>query len=277
MSESLLARLTEFTPADKTPRLVDAVFKVVPGAPTLTPYLGLPQVVAAMGGGPADVAKAMAKIDDPEVGDVLWMSAAVDTADKGYAIFTGVNSALKLFFSADKSAALETDTQQRNDAVLKAFVLSYLAWKAFPGTIPQRATRFAQSPGGRALLTWYAAVDVALPFADNALLAGGNLFQNLMQKYGAEQLSRFTGLLGGKGADGVQGALASLSGPIESTINQVRPYADKIATTAKEHLPGAMNAGDKLAGVLATAADVMPVYRYLGARLAAEAAVARSQ
>lgn len=277
MSESLLARLTEFTPADKTPRLVDAVFKVVPGAPTLTPYLGLPQVVAAMGGGPADVAKAMSKIDDPEVADVLWMSAAVDTADKGYAIFTGVGSALKLFFSADKSAALETDTQQRNDAVLKAFVLSYLAWKAFPGPIPQRATQFAQSPGGRALLTWYAAVDVALPFADNALLAGGNLFQSLMQKYGAEQLSRFSGLLGGKGADGVQGALAALTGPIEGTINQVRPYADKIASTAKEHLPGAMNAGDKIAGVLATAADVMPVYRYLGARLAAEAAVVRSR
>lgn len=277
MSESLLARLTEFTPADKTPRLVDAVFKVVPGAPTLTPYLGLPQVVAAMGGGPADVAGAMSKIDDPELADVLWMSAAVDTADKGYAIFTGVGSALKLFFSADKSAALETDTQQRNDAVLKAFVLSYLAWKAFPGTIPQRATQFAQSPGGRALLTWYAAVDVALPFADNALLAGGNLFQSLMQKYGAEQLSRFSGLLGGKGADGVQGALAALTGPIEGTIKQVRPYADKIASTAKEHLPGAMNAGDKIAGVLATAADVMPVYRYLGARLAAEAAVVRGR
>ena len=277
MSESLLARLTEFTPADKTPRLVDAVFKVVPGAPTLTPYLGLPQVVAAMGGGPADVAGAMSKIDDPELADVLWMSAAVDTADKGYAIFTGVGSALKLFFSADKSAALETDTQQRNDAVLKAIALAWMAHKAFDGSIPERAKAFASTPSGKALLTWYAAIEVALPFADNVVTRGGGLVDDLLTRDSASQMSRLSSMSGGRDLRGAPEALQALTGPIKEALDAVRPHMEKVAAAARSHLPGALATGDKVAGALAGVADVMPVYRYLGGRLAAEAAVVRGR
>lgn len=51
-----------------------------------------------------------------------------------------------------------------------------------------------------------------------------------------------------------------------------RPVAD----AAAPYVPGVMNASDKIAGVVAGAADVMPVYRLLGARLAAESAARRA-
>lgn len=272
MSESVLARLAEFSAEDKTPRLVNAVFSVVPGCPPLLHYPALPTVCAALGGTPADLAKATPFLDDDAVQDILWLSALVDTGDRGYAVVTGVATAWKLFFGGtSKAAALDTDTQQRNDAVLKAFALAYLAWKACPGSI----AKFPQFPAGRALMTWYAAMEVALPFADNAAMAGGNFFSTLLDKHGAEQMARFSGMLGGKGTEGVKGALAALTGPIQGTLASVQPHAAKIAGAVQQYLPAAMTTADAAAGVLANAADVMPVYRYLGGRLAAEAVVAR--
>lgn len=273
-ADSVLSRLAEFSPTDATPKLVGAVLSAVPGAPELPPYPALASVVAALGG--TDVGAATPHLQNEDVADILWMSGLVDTGDRGYAVVTGVASALKLFFGkSTKSAALETDTQQRNDAVLKAFALGYLAWKTSDGPIPQRAATFAKLPAGRALLTWYAAMEVALPFADNALVAGGNAFGDLMDKHGNAQLAKFTAMLGGKGGEGVPEALRSITGHIETAVATVRPHADRIATAAAKYAPGALDAGDKIAGVLANAADVMPVYRYLGARLAAESVVVR--
>ena len=258
------ARLAEFSPDDKTPRLVRAVLSVVPGMPELTPYPALPSVCAALGGAPIDVARAAGHLNDEDIRDILWMSALVDTGDKGYAVLTGVSSAVGLFFGRGQKA-LDNDTQQRNDAVLKAFALAYMAWKS--GNV----AGFPQLPAGRALLTWYAAMELALPFADNAATRGGDLLGGLLGSHGPAQLQRFTGLLGGRSADGVQSALQTLTGPINATLQAVLPHARSLATSASAYVPSALATADAAAGVLAAAVDVMPVYRYLGARLAAEA------
>ena len=92
---------------------------------------------------------------------------------------------------------------------------------------------------------------------------------------GAEQMARFSTMLGGKSLDGVQGALTALTGPIQTAITAIQPHASKIAGVVKDYLPVAMVTADTAAGVLASAADLMPVYRYLGGRLAAEAVVAK--
>ena len=277
--ETVLSRLAEFSPTDVTPRVVDAILACVPGAPELVPYPALPAVVAALGGGPTDVAAATAHLQDDGIDDVLWMSGAIDTGDKGYAVYTGLSSAVRFFFGdKDKrDQALETDAQQRNDAVLKALALSWIAWKAFPGTVPERAQAFARSPAGEAMLTWYAAIELGLPFADNALSSGGRLFDQLMDQHGAAQLQRLSSLAGGRDTGGVQGALAALAGPIKSTIDRVQPHLGRVAGAARANLPGAMATGDKVAGALAGVADLLPVYRYLGGRLAAEAVVARGR
>jgi len=272
MADSVLARLAEFSPDDVTPRLVSAVCGAVPGVPPMIHYPALPAVCAALGGSPADLAQATGHLDDDAVTDILWMSGLVDAGDRGYAVVTGVATAWKLFFGkGPKAAAMDTDVQQRNDAVLKGIALAYMAWKATPGSV----ARFTEFPTGRALLTWYAAVELALPFADNAAVAGGSLFSELYQKHGSDQMKRFSGLLGGKSADGVPGALAALTGPIGQALTAVQPHAEKIAGSVKAYLPAAMTGADAAAGVLANAADVLPVYRYLGGRLAAEAVVAR--
>ncbi|MDP2315233.1 MAG: hypothetical protein Q8P41_20210 [Pseudomonadota bacterium] len=279
MSDTVLARLAEFAPTDATARLVDTVFTALPGIDPLTPYPALASVVAALGGTAADMPKATAHLDDDASADILWMSGLVDTGDKGYAVVSGVSSALKFFFGKKEARKelLDTDDQQRNDAVLKAFALAYLAWKSSDGPIPARAAAFARMPAGRALLAWYAAVEIALPFADNAVSGGAHVVDDLFERYGAAQFARLSSLAGGKDLGGVQGALAALMGPIRAAVDAASPHVEKVAKAAGSYAPGALDVGDKLAGFVATGADVMPVYRYLGARLGAEAAVLRSR
>lgn len=281
MSETVQSRLAEFKPTDASFRLVQTVLKIIPGAPAFPPYAGLADAVAAMGGNPEEVAAATPHLADEDIANVLWMSRMVDMGDRGYAIFTGLSSALCLFFgrsNAEKrSDALDTDVQQRNDAVLKALAIAYLTWRAFPGSLADRARWLTHTPSGQALLNYYAAIEIGLPFADNALLAGGRLVDDLFDRYGALQLDRMGSLAEGRDMGGVSGMLGHLTGSIKQVIDQVTPYLATIALRAREFVPTALEVEDKVAGALATAADVLPVYRLLGGRLAAEAAVVRGR
>jgi len=275
MSGELNNALMEYKPDDYTVRLLSAVYGVLPGAPDWAYYGSLAEAVNALDV-PADQARKAQQIASTEpIQDVIWMSRLMDKGDSGYAIYTGVRSALNRFFG-DGTRGLETDEQQRNDAVLKALGIGYMAWKAFDGTIPERAAAFKSTGAGQALLWYYGAIEVALPFADNALLKGGNILGSLFDDLGAEQVDRLAGLAGGKDLGGVQEMLSSLSGSLRGAVDAAAPHVDPIASAAKKYVPGVMGTGDKVAGLVANAADVLPVYRLLGSRLAAEAAIFRA-
>lgn len=173
-------------------------------------------------------------------------------------------------------AALETDAQQRNDAIVKALAIAYMAYRAFPGTLQERTQRFVASPTGQNMLVYYAAVEVGLPFADNALLAGGNIMDGLLGDQVEAQVARLASLAGGRSLGEVSGMLQQLTGWMQTAVDTTAPYIETVAQGAQEYLPLGSSAADKIAGLAANAADVMPCYRLLGARLAAEAAVLRA-
>lgn len=270
------AALAEFKPEDYTVRLVNGVFKVIPHSPTLTPYRALEDAVRTVHP-QADAilfAKARQASVQQDVLDVLWMANLLDSGDKGYALFTGLKGAFNLVRGAE--GAMETDPQQRNDAVLKGLGIAYMAYNAFPGSLTERVEAFRTTPAGQALLMYYAAVEIALPFADNAVDIGGNFVQQLFAKEGAGQFSRLSSLAGGKSLEGAMGMFTAMTGGVQRVVDTASKYTKPVAEAAKQYAPGALSAGDKIAGAVATAADVMPVYRYLGGRLAAEGAAWRA-
>ena len=126
-------------------------------------------------------------------------------------------------------AALETDTQQRNDAIVKALAIAYMAYRAFPGTLQERTQRFVACSTGQNLLVYYAAVEVGLPFADNALLAGGNIMDGLLGDHVEEQVSRLASLAGGRSLGDVSGMLQQLTGWMQTAVDTTAPYIDTVA------------------------------------------------
>ncbi len=266
--------LQQFTPDTLSARLLGAIFGVVPFAPPFNHYLTVDDALRSVKPDALaptyTITRAVADSHD-EVGDILWAGRLMD---KGYAMFTGLKSAFNMLRGGG-AAALENDEQQKKDAVLKALAIAYIVYKAYPGSVAEKAQSFAASPAGRALAIYYAVIEIALPFADNAAMGSGDFLQDMFGKEAPAQVARLAQMAGGHDIGGAQQMLGALTGQLQQLVNQSRSFVQPVVGAATPYLGGMANlAGraDQVAGVVAGAADVLPVYNLLTARLAAETA-----
>jgi hypothetical protein len=274
MSRSIDEALGAFAEDDYTVRLCRTVFRVVPFAPDLPFYSSLSACLKQIepNAHPKVLEKAQELARGEDAQRALWMFDALDTADSGITVYTGVKSAVALYKSEKGSRldAFETDPQQAADAALKGLAMAYAVYRLFPGGPVDKVKAFRDLQTGQALAFYYAALDVGLPFADNAISGGGNFLHGLYEKLGDDQTAKLASIAGDEAAEGAKGVMSKLMDPLEGLVSTTSEYLGPIADAAADFAPRAMAVGDKVAGGLATAADVMPVYRFLGARLVAE-------
>jgi len=258
-----------------------ALYGAIPGSPVFGFHESMDRVVHTIKptASPADVAKARQIADnDKNIADILWMGRVMDTADKAFGVVGGLLTAFRLF-EGKGAEAFENDTSQRNDAVIKALGLAYLIYHAYPGSVSEKVRAFQGSPAGKALLMYYGAVEVALPFADNAAMWGAGGISRMITSEAGAQHSRLASLAEGQDIGKANEMLTHLVESIEQTANTAKGYVKPITQAIGPHLPSAAftaNMADKAAGALATAADVLPVYTLLSAHLAAESAALRA-
>ena len=270
--------LAEFQPTSVSQRVLGAIYGTIPYSPSFDHFGSLDDAVRAISAGATEQDVERARVigeETDEIGDILWMARLMDRGDSGYAVVTGLFSAFKLF-RGQGLEAFETDTQQRNDAALKALCLAYLVHKAYPGSVADKAAAFRASDAGKALAIYYAAAEVALPFADNAALAGGKLLGELIDKGGAAASKQLSGMSAGHSLAGATEMLSALTEPISKVVDLTRQYTGPVAEKVAPMLPTLGSGADKIAGLVANAADVLPIYQLLGARLAAESAARRA-
>lgn len=273
--DELLGRFDE---GDATIKLVWAVLGAVPGSEPMHFYRSLAEarLLTTPELDDAGFAVALAAAGEPGTVSALNVADMIDTGDVGISVFTGVRSALTFFFG-DRQRAFDTDAQQGADAALKALAIAWMTHQLFPGSVPEKVRALQSLPSGRALLTWYAAVEIALPFADDVATSAGSVIGKLFDKYGAGLGQRLEGAAGAGAGEAAAGVLGGLTGPLDEIIRGVSGQAGKIAEAAKTYLPPAIATAGTVAGAVATAADALPVYRLLGARVAAEAALLRAK
>ncbi len=279
MAKTAEEMLGAFKEKDYTVRLTHALCKLVPFAPELSWYPDMTGALeqAAGSAGPRTLARAREIALAPDAAAVLKMARALDTADSGLSIYSGVKSAVALYKSKKgaRAEALETDKQQATDAVLKGLGLSYMIYRLFPGGPTEKLERIRALPSGQALLFYYAAVEVGLPFADNALLKGGTLLSSLFERFGGDQAERLSAVAGAD-ASQASGMMGKLMAPLETLVTKSASYLKPVADTAAKYMPGALGSADKVAGVVATGADMLPVYRYLVSRVVIEESLRRA-
>jgi hypothetical protein len=279
MAEDVNALLVQFSEDDYTPRLCRGIFKVVPFAPSLPHYGSLVEALQIIEPGAKRKALERAEeiIKTEPYQRALWMCNALDTADSGISVFSGVKSAVALYRARQGEGspldALETDQQQAADAVLKGLGLAFIVYHLFPGGPTEKIKAFQESETGKALALYYAAVEVGLPFADNALTGGGRMIADLFERMGEDKVQEFASVTGQSEATEAVGVMRQLIQPLDGMVQMASKYLSLMADAAVANLPKAMNVADKVAGVAATGADAMPVWRYLGARLVAERAI----
>jgi hypothetical protein len=267
--------LGSFDERDYSVRLVHTVCRVVPFAPDLTDWFSLVEGLKELDPDAKkpvlDRARELVRGDDAQ--RALWMIRALDTADSGIGVFSGVRSAVKLYQAksgGERLDALETDTQQGVDAVLKGLALALVVYKLFPGSLTEKVAAFRATNTGQAIVFYYASLEVGLPFADNAMLGGGTLVTSLFDRFGPDQKAKLAAVAGPEEAEQAMTMMGQLMAPIETMAGMAKEHLGGIASAASGVLTTALDVGDKVAGVAATGADFLPVYKFLGARLVAE-------
>ncbi|MCB1173529.1 MAG: hypothetical protein KDK39_08195, partial [Leptospiraceae bacterium] len=213
---------------------------------------------------------------DDGIAAAIKVCNAIDTADSGLGIVTGVRNVYSHMKDKDRPRTFEADPQQAADAALKAFGIAYMISRLYEGGITDKVSQFFQSKAGQEMMLYFAAAEIALPFTDNLLEGGASLITKLMDSQSSDSESRFSSFLGSGPLAEAKPILDSMTQHVDSFFSQVRLYTDPLMKKAQEFAPSVMNAADSVTGGLATAADFLPAWRFLGARLAAEACVERA-
>ncbi len=274
MSTDLDATLARFGDTDVTVRLLWGLMSAIPGAPDMVPYTSLAEARLCVAPELDDEGFARAErwCSSAAARRMLSIADALDTGDVGISVVSGLRTALGLFFGQG-AKALDTDPQQGADAALKALGLGAIV-HAVPGaTLAERVANVRAMPAGSAMLHYYVAAELALPFGDDLAQGATSVVTNLLEKHGGTVVKKLEGFIGGGTGPSANEAVAALLGPFDEVAVQTRDKVGAIAEKAASFLPPAIAAAGTVAGAVATGADTLPVWRLLGARLVAETAL----
>lgn len=277
--EKINQMLSPYKEDDYTVKLVKAVYGVVPGSPEFHFYNsfedGLRRVRPNITDG--EIAKAREIVAGEDFQSALTVLGYIDTTDKVIAGYAGIKNVLNFFgmgSGAGPKRTFESDPQQALDAGLKALALAFATYRFLPGDLTAKAKGLKDIPAGIELLIYFGAVEVALPFADNIVEAGGGVIQKLMSAAG-DVKSKFSAIPGVGAIADAQGMLDGMTSMLDQYVDQAKNHVGTIATKVKDFMPSVANAADSLTGAAAVGADILPVWTFLGGRFAAEAAAYR--
>lgn len=275
MTRSLTAELASFTSDDWSVRAVTGLLGVLPFAATWRPPATLLDAAAAVDPALATRIAARAEVLGAADGPQAALAAFdfLDKGDTGIAIFSGLRSAVTA--ARGQGAALEMDPQQATDAGLKAVGIAWAAWKLYEGSPTERAQALIGTPTGRALMTWFIASDLVLPFADNLAQGGAAGITSLIASGAAENANRLAAVAGPEAVQAT-GVLNGMVDSLQSGLGQAAAYAEPLAAWVDVHVPKMLSRADQVTGVVATMVDTLPCYRLVGAALVAEVCVQKA-
>jgi hypothetical protein len=276
---TLSQTLEPYKADDLTVRICSTIFQIVPGGPAFEFYNTVEGGVKRYDalGGPGLVKRATALLDGDDAKAALRVASALDTADAGLGVYSGVKNVLGLLLRRGSGArTFESDPQQATDAVLKAAGLAYMIHRLFPGSVDDKLRAFWQLKAGQEIATYYVTAEVALPFADNVASGTGNLIDRLTSGNDGGVRDRFNQFVGHDAFSHASSVLSRLKMPLGDYLQRASGHTSTVAERVKGLLPGAMNVFDSVSGAAATGIDLRPVWRFLGSRLIVEACAARA-
>lgn len=267
--------LTEFNETDTTVKILKFIFENIPFTPEFYYYMDLKRAIERYLDEPTEdmyqKVKKIAKFDN-NIQKMLKTAKAIDKIDGGLGIFTGIKNSYDIITKKQKGRTFEADPQQALDAGIKAIALGYIISLISEGN---SLNAFLEIKAGLELLYYFIAIELALPFTDNLIESGGKFLYKILQEKEKEISSRFIDFTDENSYQKAKSVLESISGKLDQASLVVSQNIKKIEENFRNALPSILNLADSTTGGIATALDIMPMWKLLGARLAAETCVYR--
>ena len=268
--------LSQFKEDDYTVKLVSTIFHIIP---LEKPYVfynefenGLRRIIPDLK--EEDLKKAYQSLNDPKIQSTLKAFIYVDTSDKLISSFAGIKNVLNLFgMGSNQKRTFESDPEQALDAGVKALMIAYAINNLYSGDIKTKIQKLIQIPAGIELLIYYSLIEIALPFTDNLIEGSSNALSKLFQHQ--HEIENKFNTLGIGNLENSKEIISSLQNTLPSYLDKVKNYVNPVANKIKEYLPTAMNIADSATGIVASGADLLPVWTFLGSRLITESIALR--
>ena len=268
--------LATYARNDVTTRLVQALLGVLPTAMPHRPWQDLDAAAeATFPGATGLVAPAREALASPPLATALALAKTVDDADRGVSLLSGLGAAWSLLLGAPPATAF--DDAQREDAALKGLALLVACETLVPGVDAEHRWRALQAlPAGNALLHWFGAIEVAMPFAGNPPQA--DVVATLFAKYGEGAQKRLSPVVGGGAVAAALAVLPVALPALEAVAAEGSSRVDTLLSTAQGYLPArVVGVSGAVGDLVAKAVDALPCWRLLLPRLAVEAALLRAR
>lgn len=262
--------LSEFKETDATVRLAKFLFDNLPFTPDFLYYMDFRRALQRYTQeNPAELYKKIiqiAKFND-NVHKILKTSKAIDKIDGGLGIFTSLKNGYEVITKKPKERTFEADPQQAIDAGIKAIALGYiisLTSKDDP------LKTFLELKAGQELLYYFIVIELALPFTDNLIESGGKFLYKILQEKESEISNRFVSFTDQTSYQEAKTILQKISDKLDQIALLVSQHIKPIEESLKNKLPSILNIADSTSGGVATILDMLPIWKFLGARVAAE-------
>ncbi len=278
MNDPVTVNLEQFQEQDYTVRICRLLFENVPKAPPFVFYRdlkGAAQRLGSMESGelPSSIVEAA---NSEMIKRTIWVADKLDVADAALVAYTGVSNVFSWLSGRRPGGhTFESDRQQAIDAVLKVIGVSYLTTKLFEGSIRERTAQLLSLPAGREMVLYLCVAEIALPSLDNVIAGGWEYASRHLQSGMADGVSRFGQITGERTTEELKGSFNEMNKVLGQTMSNVQGRLGPVADRLTSAMPAILNVTDSVTGLLASSLDTLPIWRFLGARLAAEASVQR--
>jgi hypothetical protein len=278
VTDPVSQRLEKFQEKDITVRTCRMLFEAIPMGPPFVFYRDLKGAADRLG--PFETEASLTILEAARSDDVersLWIADKLDVADAALASYVGASNLISWLTGGKPGRRkFEADRQQAIDAALKVIGTAYMTNRLFAGGVRERLAGFLSLPAGRELLSYLCVVEVALPFFDNIAEQGWSAASKHIQVAMADGESKFRQITGEGSVGDLTGMVREMHGLLEQTMTALHDHLNAIAGKLKRTMPTVLTATDSITGAIATASDALPAWRFMGARLAAEACAQRA-
>ncbi|GIX40639.1 MAG: hypothetical protein KatS3mg129_0372 [Leptospiraceae bacterium] len=265
--------LTEFKENDNTVKITKFILDNLPMAPEFYYYMDFPRAIKRYQTNVSpeliDKIREIARYDD-DLHKIIKTAKAIDKADGGLGIFTGLKNTYDAIKKTEGKRTFEADPQQAIDAGLKAIALAYIISLVSKENSLQT---FFDLKAGQELLYYFITIELALPFTDNLIEEGGKFLYKILKQKESDIENRFANFTDEESYQKAKNILNHISDQLDRiavVVSQnIKPFEEQL----KNKLPTILNVTDSVTGGLATFLDLMPIWKFLGARVAAEAAI----
>ncbi|MBN1336487.1 MAG: hypothetical protein JXB39_11045 [Deltaproteobacteria bacterium] len=258
---------------DLSVRLGEVVLQVLPDAPVLPRWRSIEEAVRAVepAAGPEVVARARALAERPGPQAALRLMDDLEAGGALKALFTAIRA--RLFQRSGGVLGGTIEDRQGRDAACKLVVLAALCDVLLDGEPADLVPALEDHAAGRALLAWFGAVEIALPFADDPI---PGLVSRLVERFGAEGVRTVDAALGAGAGVRAAARVPHLSVGVEAAARRALGRLDTLGGALLSRVPGAKRLIDVAGDVAAEGIDTVPIYRVLVPAFVAEVCARRA-